>query len=138
MGLKTVQGPNCVQGPTWSLLKSSKLCWYQPKSLGNLLEFILFFFFFKRTNLVIQQIKLPSQNLPFKSFFSFPSSHPCGHLCSSTFPLHLFSHTFIYYFFYGLVSLQCFFLLNSSNSHHCLHLSSQFFFLQRLRMIFLG
>ena len=45
MGLKTVQGPNCVQGPTWSLLKSSKLCWYQPKSLGNLLEFILFFFF---------------------------------------------------------------------------------------------
>ena len=135
MGLNAIQGPNCVQGPTWSLLKSSELCWYQPKSQGSLLEFILFFL---KNKCGYSANKTTLLEPSFQIIFLIPKLPPMWPPLLLNFPI-AFILSYIYLLlFQDLVSLQCFFLLSSSNSQLCLHLSSQFFFLQRLRMIFLG
>ena len=136
MGLNAVQGPNCVQGPTWSLLKSFGLCWYQPKPQDSLLEFILLIFFFKKNKFGYSINKTTVLEPSFQIIFLIPKLPPMWPPLLLNFPI-AFILSYIYLLlFYGVVSLQCFFLLISSNSQLCLCLSSQFFFLQRLRMIF--
>ena len=119
MGLNIVQGPNCVQGPTWSLLKSSKLCWYQPKSLDSLLKYIFFFFFFFKNKFGQSTNKTTFLELSFQIFFLNPKLPPMWPPLLLYFPI-----AFILSYIYLLLFLRF--------SKFTMLLSSQFFKLSTL------
>ena len=74
----------------------------------------------------------------FQIIFLIPKLPPMWPPLLLNFPI-AFILSYIYLsLLYSLVSLQCFFLLSSSDSQLCLRLSSQFFFPKRLRMIILA